>query len=890
MVWSASTLWIETADKGLASTWLQRLAASGIRPGRASATRRPRGTVRSPSPVADVSDPDAESPDENEGAYSPGSKAARLRSLPKPSVDTTQQEILAKALAERDEQITEKKKELERCRQDTFACRRQQREEKTKAVKSRGQQLLDARLSVTKEHIRHNARRFLPSIERCETEEEAAALRTASFQTIIAVVVFRLRVRKLLTQYHSRLILARFFLPLMHIRRLRKRRLALIYSAIWRGLTPRVTVEQLQQVFPQLASWTYDALEILVKGLRRVGVSAGQILFHEGEPFMYALLITHGKVSMRQRMPNNQPDLLLGDRGAGYAHGDEQLFSSAAREVHPCKVMAVEATFGWAVHKAQVLAAARHNMMSSKSSSSAPSPSKSIVASSGVPQPTGPRALVKMEHVRANRSLACWSPEDIDILFDQSTVRTFAKGETIYSPGEKGSVAFLVLKGTVELTLVVPVKETAAATPPAPAASSSAADMVGAGKGKKKVNMKSHKDGANGSFASLNSAPTGKGAEASGGDATLQFSMSFSATGAGGDASALLSAQPVADAGGCSSSAQQQAFEKTVTYANVGKIFGDSSVIFSFPREDAASAATAVTALEIPHCIFMSGMFSDPEHLCTIKQDFNKQRAQRLFAPQLQDLSCLFASPVAFGPVFLRCMRPEVASKGETLPIRSSVVFLHSGKVTMFGRTYCSPCLLLSEDALKKTAAALEAAIENGSLTITSQRARPAHAAPSQTPAITPSTVKKSTAAGTGGQAASSGPLTLSHTLADGFGDGGAAAEAQIQHYTVPDHVVASSPAVPGSAITLSGQLLAACQARVPTSSDVGTADFIDLLADELLDGLPVIHRTLTRVDCWCVRYVDFLLRFRQGAAQLSDYVSGQHLAMLTPPQQDQNN
>ena len=881
MVWSASTLWAETADKGLASAWLKRLAENGIRPGRVSATRRP--TRRSPSPVLDVSDPEA-SPSSDEGGQDSRPGGRRLRSLPRPSTSVTQAEILAKSLAERDAQISEKQENLLRSRRERFQLRRLLREQKTEAVKCRGKQLLDEKIDAAKELIRHNNRRFLTPIDRCETVEETNGLRKASFQTIIGVVAFVSNVRTMLARFRARMLLARYFIPLMFIRRQRKRSRALMYAGLWRGKIPRITVEQLQEWFPQLSSWTFDALQVVLSGMKRRAFAAGRILFHENEPYLHSFVITSGKVSMRQRMPNNQPDLLLGDRGAGYVYGDEQLFSNTP-EPHSCKVLALENTYGWTIPKSAILDAARFNLTASRSFvAQDQSASAKVGGGCSSPSAAGPRALVKIDHLRANRCLAGWSVEDLDTLLEESTQRVYAKGETIYSAGEKGSVAFIVLKGTVELTLMLPQKDKkeSVITPPA----------QNDGNGRKKIQAKADKSAdrstaankssqANNNAASLREAPPC-------GDSGLETSMSFafgSTQGAGELSSFSFRQIPPADL---------HPSEKVVSYANAGKLFGESSVIFSFPREDSAAAATSTVLLEVPHSVLMSGMFSDPQHLCIIKQELNKSRALRLFPPLLAEISGHFVNQT-FAPQFLRCMRPEVVSKGEMLPLRSCVVFLQSGKITMYGRTYASPCIVLSEDALEKTAAGIEVALENGTIVIQSLRTKTASSftpllqqqqqkkVPSPSPAILASVPNSPMNNAAGSQQSPlvvPEPMEVSviHSVMSGVGD------ASFSPMAISDHRIGvTSPGLPGSTILLSGPF-AAAHGRSALDQPI---DLLDNVADELLDGLPVIHRALTRVDCWCVRYVDFLLRFRQGASKLEDFVGGVQLEQLKPPRQD---
>lgn len=840
MVWCASTLWAETADGYFRQKWKAALERRGIK---AALLEDDSRRANSASPQrSDWSSERSNSPVEEDPR--------------KAKAEQERQELLSNL--ERAAEVHERRaKAVHANRIAALRQQKQIREEKTKNVKKLSDERVEEKVRVAREAIRTREKRFLPVIDQCETREELDTLRAASFHVIIAAHTFVFRGRYEVKVARMVAQLRLLLIPLIHLWRQRRKALARVYAGIWRGKCHRPTVAQLRSATPQFLQWTPAAIQRLIRKMKPMCFLAGKRIFSDGEPGVAALYISSGRVSVKQRRLH-ATDLELGERGATYLHGEE-LLTKDTQVKHFTNLIAVEQTYAWFLRRDSFIDLVKD----CKSQGDLRTATEVVVAANS----SKTEEYVEQAFEHNKKVLQGWSKEELTAVLEHAKEVNLARGEVLYEDGQRSLSAYLIIRGTILVAERVKRSSAESADTPDTAGGAAPNPIIVA-----------TTDGA---------APTGDGAQAS-------------------------SSRPY----GLSVDIESDEFARE--YANVGQLVGEEHPLFNSLRSGFAVAATDSILLDIPHTAFMNGMFSDPRQLCVVKDHFNRVRCGRLLPPLQSELSKHLNA--ALVPFFMRAMTPNVISRGEQLPLKSHVVYLQSGRIQMEGITFKAPCILLSQEALKKTVENFEAAMSAGSLELIKPDKDPSRIAA----AALQNTLQAGGGRATNSKAAKKLRMSVSQPTALQPGAQDASALSMVSQAASimtsmtgdgesgegDDHAGAQAPAAAHDNIgyiPLQGSMTLVVKPPYAREGEVTsealvksvvkfrylpTNTQIQMLVDDLSEGLPVLHKALTRVDAWGVRYLDFIRKFRLGSvsvSRVSDYVSGEQLEKLTPkPESDQ--
>ncbi|CUG87139.1 Hypothetical protein, putative [Bodo saltans] len=667
MVWSASTLWAETSVGSFRDRWIESLQQRGMSRSAILSPQRHRSS--SPSNRQRTSSP-LISDDDDDPFFSGSYRRSPSPNLQRDEGDEKARQQLeakldASAIAHEERALCARSNKVAALRE-----RREMREAHTRIVVERGVAQLQERVKKVQEAQREREKRQLPAIDQCETDEQSDALRAASFlvicaaQRILWVSKERIRVDRTMKTFRCLLV------PMTYMWRARRAALARTYSGIWRGKCNRPSVEMLKAVLPAVQGWTSAGVQALIKRMRPVSAKAGKRILSCGEPGVSAFYVSSGRVAVRQPRLN-APALELGERGAAYLHGEDVLTKENPIR-HFIHLQAVEPTYGWyitrdAFLKTQKVAKEQGDMVTAAYALAASMKSKT-------------ESFVVQAVENNQRLLSGWTHSELFDIIDKAKERTLMRGDVLYSPEEKRAThCFFVVRGTILLAQQV-----------------------------KRVSA--------GHRASVFPHSSNGGAGVSGGSPELQLSSSgtdFNATSTSiGDALA----NPPEGAVPVGPLAAVEGEEFLKEYANTGQIIGADSLLFSSPRTEWCICATDCAVLELPSTPFIRGMFTNPAQLIVNKDYYNHQRAMRLMQPTASHLfpNILHQQPIA--AFFLRNMFPVVVSRGEPLPLHTSIVYLQTGTVEMEGRVFKAPSLLICFDAFRKISKNFEAAMKNGSL------------------------------------------------------------------------------------------------------------------------------------------------------------------------------
>lgn len=451
-------------------------------------------------------------------------------------------------------------------------------------------------------------------------------------------------------------VLRRTLVPAMRLWFARRRRLAASYGTLWRRKLPRPGKEDMRKWFQTLETWPPTHLNQLCHALKPRYFRPGEVIFYEGEPVVSLFIVAHGKVTVKRttglKNRRERHEIHLGDRGPGYIHGDDIFLEARTR--HYMTVKAVEPTLGWFMTRARYFKQLSTLAVSIQSATTV----ETTLTASGESKST---LRLQPVQVRENRIFSFWELDDIKSMLEQGTELFVPRGSTVYTAGDRGRTMFFVVKGTLERAEVT-------AAPPSQA----------------------------------------------------QKMMNFNSSTASPDSTIIVGSPTLGRTG---SLLHNASFRKSIakekephivrSFLNPGQCFGEESVIFGAARSATVMTATDCTLLEVPMTAVTDGMLKDVSAFLQLMTQLNRLRASKLVKPVVADVQPFFSSHAA-ALFFVRSMTAAVESRGSQLPVKSCVIYLASGRVSIDGVEHVAPALILHDNAFKTTMEKLEVALDNG--------------------------------------------------------------------------------------------------------------------------------------------------------------------------------